>query len=297
MGVHKKINVQKLRSEHLLKKNSTDHHYIPIFFSKGFVNSHGLLYVYDKNKNEIQTQQKSPKSVFFEADRNTVDVIGTQQSSALEDIYYKKIDDEASLIIRKLRNEVADNPHVEIGDIEHFLRFLIKLYWRIPATDITSSDVIDRTKIMSDSISPEKLRDDQTFRKLLRSQIAYHTLKQIELSPIDTISTPSLRQFPKDIFVLGDNPLVYRTAPKLFREFGETDLMIAISSSRIFSLTSVKMKVFERSKAMMYNAFIIHQSLRYVVCSDRNILTEAVTSYNECIRRGDLLQCPDMIFS
>ena len=56
----------------LKKKRSKRHHYIPKFLIKEFTDEQGLLYIYDKIKDKFLTNKRSPKSIFFENDRNTI---------------------------------------------------------------------------------------------------------------------------------------------------------------------------------------------------------------------------------
>lgn len=47
---------------------------------------------------------------------------------------------------------------------------------------------------------------------------------------------------------------------------------------------------------MLLNALIIHQSVRYVVCSDINLLNKVVEFYNELCKKGCLNSLAEFIF-
>jgi|SRR6056300_1579384 hypothetical protein len=67
-----------------LNNTSRRHHYLPRFYIKGFVNSDGNLYAYNKTTRAIKS--KSPKQVYFEWNRNLVDVEG-QENDFIEKLY------------------------------------------------------------------------------------------------------------------------------------------------------------------------------------------------------------------
>lgn len=107
--------------------NSHRHHYIPKFLIKNFLDDEGLLWVYDKRKKTFS--KKSPKSIFFEWDRNLFD-IGGKQSDNLEKVYAEFDDLLAATVNRVLTTH-------EMSAIDRsliiFLAALMK--WRVPASD------------------------------------------------------------------------------------------------------------------------------------------------------------------
>ncbi len=94
------MNIETTDFNKYLKKLSSRHHYIPQFLISGFANSDGLLYLYDKHKDKILKKPRPPKSIFFENDRNTLDLSNTTKTSIIEDFLYKEIDDKTSKVIK-----------------------------------------------------------------------------------------------------------------------------------------------------------------------------------------------------
>src|SRR4051812_42328228 len=116
-------------------KASTRHHYVPAFYSKGFTNSAGFFYVYDKQTDEIGRKKRSPKSIFFEDDRNTI--FFDKETSILEDYFFKELDNRSKVAIERLREkpnsvELLSNDNSADVDL-----FVLNLFWRIPKTDYT----------------------------------------------------------------------------------------------------------------------------------------------------------------
>ena len=83
---------KQFKENDFLKNYSVRHHYIPKFLSSGFTNADGLLFIYDKNKDRILSTPKPPKSIFFEHERNTLEVTSESKSSFIEDFLYSDID-------------------------------------------------------------------------------------------------------------------------------------------------------------------------------------------------------------
>lgn len=65
-------------------EKSHKHHYLPVFYLKGFTNQENQFFVFDKLYESIKI--KYPTNSFFEIDRNTA-TIGDKRSSLLEEIY------------------------------------------------------------------------------------------------------------------------------------------------------------------------------------------------------------------
>ena len=65
---------------------SRRHHYIPQFLIKKFADSDNMLYLYDKEKKTFAKEKRSPKSIFFEMNRNILDFGGTANDN-LEKLY------------------------------------------------------------------------------------------------------------------------------------------------------------------------------------------------------------------
>jgi hypothetical protein len=66
------MNFEGIDMEKFFQRNSSRHHYMPKFLIEGFKNTKGTLFVYDKKHNKIIDKGKSPKSIFYEWDRNTI---------------------------------------------------------------------------------------------------------------------------------------------------------------------------------------------------------------------------------
>ena len=161
------------------EKKSSRHHYIPQFFLRGFTNSKGLLYIYDKEEDRILQSPRPPKSIFFEKDRNTIRFSELFESSMIEDNLYSIIDTESSEVVKYFREEELAEIDFNTENTAQLQFFLITLFWRIPKTDFTAEDVIDRSEIVSQYLDPEIIRNDPAFRKFQRASLAKHHIEEI----------------------------------------------------------------------------------------------------------------------
>lgn len=261
------------------KKDSSRHHYLPIFFINGFTNDLGKLFVYDKLKDEINQESKSPKSVFFEWDRNTINVTNDTESSVIEDLLYTKLDSKCSEVIKHFNQPTFENILLNEENMSAFLIFVIVLFWRIPFTDWAVNDILDRAKINSQSIDPDVLRKDESFRKMQRIQLINHTIDQIIGAYQNFKIFSSVQQFNQDVFVLGDSPLIFKFLPNKYQDFVTSEYFIAINSRRLYSSTQKEPIKYSITNIRNYNYAVINQSNRYVVCANLDLLKSTIDNY------------------
>lgn len=276
-------------------KKSSRHHYIPQFLLNGFVNSNGNLYVFDKQKDRILNKSSSPKSIFFERDRNTVEITETIDSSIIEDVLYSKIDSQSSKVVKYFQQESLEKINFEVENTAHFEFFLIDLFWRIPKTDFAVEDLMNRSEITSKGVDPEVLRNDPTYRKLQRAGLFKHHIDEMVKSGNKVSKSVNVHQSNSTAYVIGDYPLLFRKTPHLFSEFGEVDFLIAISSERLYSSTIKPLKTTGKN-SYMYNAAIIEQSTRYIACADKDELSKSIEFYNELKKQGLIFSATELAF-
>ena len=281
----KKMDVNDLDIEKFKKKNSSRHHYIPQFLIEGFTNADGVTYVYDKKRDKILNKPKAPKAIFFERDRNTVNLPDNKQSSILEDILFQKIDNIGSEIVKYFQNTELSKVEFNYDNSAHFLFFLVTLFWRIPLTDFATIELANQTDIQSKDISSISLKNDDN-SKLQTSGLILHTLNEMKNSSSSSKKWINLHQMSEEMLVLGDNPLLNRKTSDKFSEFGKGDFLIALTSRRIYSSTKDNLGGLPVFNAVKYNTAVINQSLRYVCCGNLDFLKKSVKTYKEFRKLG-----------
>jgi len=290
------MNSENFDINRVLRKISTRHHYIPRFLIEGFTNGNGFLYVFDKKKNKIFPKPRSVKSIFFELDRNTISLKEGLESSVIEDELYSRMDDKASKIIKHFQKGELDIIDFTDESTAQFIFFLITLFWRIPYSDYAAMDLMDRSETISNVIIPEILMHKPTIQKIQRAGLFNHTIDEMRGAGEKGNICVNIHQFKKDVFVIGDNPLLFKRIPQLFSEFGEIDLLIALSSRRIYSSTKNELKNFKATNALQYNAAVINQSIRYICSSNIEVLKQSVQCYIEQRCKGSELMLAQEAF-
>jgi len=280
------MSKSKPLSEKILEKNSSRHHYIPQFLIKGFTDSNGLLHIYDKQSDKILTNQRPPKSIFFETDRNTIEIKSGLKSSIIEDSIYSEIDNETSKVVKHYQTEELTKINFNIEDTGILFFFLISSFWRIPKTDYAFEDFMNRTVITNTNIDPEKLKNDPDIRKLFRSTVFDHHINEIYNHGKQGLKLYNIHQNENPIYVIGDYPFLLRNQPHELSKFYDTDILFAVSSTRLFSCTNDSLINFGPENSYSYNAAIIHQSEKYVACRDLHSLEQSVKLYKELKRIG-----------
>ena len=87
-------------------------------------------------------------------------------------------------------------------------------------------------------------------------------------------------ELEKDIFIIGDNPILFQDTPSTFEDLYDMDNMIALTPRRIFTNSLKEFDTFGFSKALEYNHFMISQSKRFVCSGDKKLL-EASVEYHK----------------
>ncbi|WP_456423516.1 DUF4238 domain-containing protein [Lutibacter sp.] len=264
------------------KRISKRHHYIPKFLIKEFTDEQGLLYIYDKTKDKFLDNKRSPKSIFFENDRNTIVYDESKKTSLIEDDFFMKLDNISAKIITTLQKEKNNKELLTEDNLTLLDFFIINLFWRLPLTDFAVKDLIQRAKITSSGIEPDEIKNDLGWNKMLRIGLYKETIEQMKNSPTKRKEyCARMTEFEKDLFVIGDYPFLFKNHLGKFTDLVEDDYLIAISSKRIISSSSNKLPNFNINMFLNYNAAIIDQSKQYIASNDLKTLKGSVEFYKK----------------
>lgn len=262
-----------------MEAKSWRHHYIQQFLINGFINSHKKVFVYDKKKDEILKNEKSTKSVLFEKHKNTIFFNNNKSTSIIEDELFNKFDNDFSIFIKYLQNVESTKPNIfDNKTISDFIIFILNLFWRIPSTDKISKNIIEKS--VSKLTNYTELKNDNSFMKQQRTLLYRNTLnntKNLKRKKIGCFTR--LFEIEKNMFLIGDNPIVYNKKPNTFDDLFDLDFCIAISSNRLVMNSLIEVKEFEYNNIMNYNYSVLNQSERYICSGDRNLLDACVIYY------------------
>lgn len=111
------------------QKLSRKHHYLPRYYLKGFSNSDGTFFVYDKETGNIFTS--IPGDSFFENHLNTINFSDGSKSDFLEHVH-TELEGKSWESFDNIRTSNLKDP-VQSLDKMHLYLFLHFLHWRLPS--------------------------------------------------------------------------------------------------------------------------------------------------------------------
>jgi Protein of unknown function (DUF4238) len=275
---------------------STKHHYLPVFYLKGFSNKKQLLNIYDKSRDAFLTNQ-NPKSIFYVNHLNNFRH-NKRVKMSLEERLFTPLDTKAFDIFEKIRNfDITEKD--PLTPIERFslLHYLIILYWRSPFSDNNYLEIIKRegflnkyfsatdsnNKELTDADIPDMLDSisaNGELIKIFKHTVSYSNgpMKEIyelydKWHPFSILlDTPSL--------ITGDKPfLINNSSPSIDKTFDE--LIFNISHNRLLILSDNAPKFIDKVFMTQINIAILQQSDRFVVHHDINYLRNLVSIYKQ----------------
>jgi len=115
--------------------NSWRHHYIPVFYLRGFADGSGKLHIYDKKKGKIIRKSQPPKAFFFIKNRHTLLNIRGDYDDFMETSLYKTFDDITSKAIQELSHNAVSVFNDDLMFLSKLVMFINGLIYRIPKYD------------------------------------------------------------------------------------------------------------------------------------------------------------------
>lgn len=161
--------------------SSTNHHYIPKYYLKGFCRPDGTFDVYDKKYRKFKKAPQSPTTAFFERNRNTIKFKG-QRTDEIEKIY-ARLENDISQLFDLIRKDTNTDILLSSDGI-YLLKLHIAIqFWRLPKCDnfanqylktrtlkeIDHLTSIVKPKLMTSQQVSELIQGDNGFRHYFRS--------------------------------------------------------------------------------------------------------------------------------
>jgi hypothetical protein len=269
-----------------LNTDSTNHHYVPKYHVDGFLNDSGLLYRYDKDKDRIIKNPQGSKGVFFEEHRNSLSIDATTKVSLFE-AYYTVIDTLLPVALKLLRKRASYDKVLLSELYEHLDILLIDLYWRNPNTDSLFDKLFDSASVTLNEIPDvsetvaNQIKTTPGLKQLCRIQIVQQTMEHVQ-SYIN--QGHSIRKSMVDYnipqFCLGDMPFVMRYPASNHTDLISMPLIVPISSTKLYVRNIPDGRIWDSMTANILNALIIRHSTKMVVCSNKQILEQAIKTFH-----------------
>lgn len=264
------------------------HHYLPVFYLKGFTKESGLIRVYDVEKKKFikNGREFSTESYFFEKNGNTM-FLGDKKHDFIEKAY-SDLENNVSIILTKVNENDSSNKFgINEYDVQFLNLFANLMYWRLPHRkelleiilnntdlDYVGLKVLDRDGVRKNE-SENKLKNNPEFIKAYKLFFSFaDTIRSAKNKmPYKILSRPE--QLP---FLCSDNPVIFE---KEFPNINEDGYVLPLSGTRAFIKTS-KEKDFPSYLWLLFDIILYKQAKKYVSCTNLEyieILEETFTKY------------------
>lgn len=261
------------------------HHYIPKFYLKGFTDQTGHFYVYDHSKGATDESPKSPRSYFFERDRNTFELPEGELDDFIETSFYNAFDNLSKYAFEKLRAEGTSAINNDFRSLSSIIQFISGIFYRIPKYDDFHNNEIlngNRKYFLPIFRKPgidvrEEYYQENKHRPLYRYACRFF-LSLHGIVPVgDELKKWYVYEFKSENkrhrFITGDCPLVIDDE-KLFNTNVEIILM-PLTERHIAIRSNVEIDRNLNLVELMYflNLYILQNSAKYVCSSNKELLS------------------------
>ena len=255
---------------------SSKHHYIPVFYLKGFTNESGTFAIYDKKKDSLKRPLFYPKSHFFEENRNTLDINGKKTDFIEKG--YQILEEKTKSIFKELQQA---NGHIKLNSSKIFdlQLFILSTYWRIPKTDGKLNSLLNSYNLSYFGINLVKSQTGKSVQskridELLKTNGFIEGLRPIFpiLQFTKTRNNEDLENWNiyysggSNVHITGDNPIVIRNSSS--QNLLSKELIIPLTNKQILirSYNKFITKTLAPEFSLKLDLLIFRQSSIYV-CS------------------------------
>lgn len=280
--------------------NSKRHHYIPKFFIKNFTDEDGKLFVYNKEKDTILKNKQSPKGIFFENNRNTVDFSGHKLDNLEQ--FYSELDSKIAIDYLN----IIKNKTVTPEELTSLIFLVNLLKWRVPKSDLqfnklkndlSKEELAIKIQIKNQNNDTAKntishIENSDIFKESKRILLSILPLLEENLLEIHNHSFFQINSvFPS---LIGDNPVIMENCD--LNKIG--NFIFPLSSDITFIYK-------QKSKREMNNGalFCFHRDLtildnssNFIGCKSKEHLEKVIKMYKKIKEDGKTAELEQQIF-
>jgi hypothetical protein len=272
------------------------HHYIPQFYLKLFTNDNGNYHVFDKKYNKFRNDPQSPKTSFFEYNRNIIK-INNLNTDVLEKLY----SDFENNFAKFLKYITSTHYEIEIldnRDLIYTLKCYIAMqFWRLPFNDFYIDKYIlninkkscrnilvdnNGNNFLDDNICGNLIKKDKYFRYYFRCFILPFLFFNI-FSHDDNMETWRIYNTEKDnrfSFICADSPIIFNNINDFIMFKGK--IFFPLTKNKILLISENGFPDnFPDSYWAYINMALYEQSNRYLTVLDKNYLFELQNIYQD----------------
>jgi hypothetical protein len=290
---------------------STRHHYIPIFYLKGFLNNNNEFAIFDKKRKVLKKGYFSPKSHFFEDNRNTLIDSEGELCDSLEQLYME-YDTKMSKLFERLRLDTEGSYFLNSMNIQELKFFIAQMFWRIPESDSLFERFFEgkspkelgveirqhcgETDIEAPQEMQEGMFDNPNFRKMCRHLTLPLNTFKILLQESDINNWNYYYGDSEPISLCSDNPIVFKN-PTQFFDF-QDDLILPLTAKKILVFTrNKKPSVLTLGFKANLDLMLFNNANRYVCGPNRDYLNKVAETYYKFDKKISYEQLKRELFS
>ncbi|BAO55875.1 DUF4238 domain-containing protein [Nonlabens marinus] len=257
---------------------SSRHHYLPVFYLKGFLNRNKKFYIFDVEQQTFKKNSKefSPKSYFFENNANTV-FLDSKESDFLE-FFHSKLDNMASKIFSIMEKSTANNRYgISEVDIPVLKLFISQVHGRLPESKKVIQEFLrihglkEFGIIMNNDKDGERengLSGNNEFQKGLSLMMAFRNFYLGTQSNLPYSISSYSSDCPK---MISDNPIIFKSSDS--SNIWKEDLVFPLTGTKLF-IASKNQNQQSLSFKFLADLIMFKQARKHVGFSDTLYLYE-----------------------
>jgi len=267
---------------------SQKHHFLPVFYLKGFTGNNGQFKIFDIEKQDFKKKGKyfSPSSHFYRSKDNTI--IGDFGESDFMEKLYEKVDNRFA----KILNIINKNSHknrfgVSEKDMPLINNFVSQIYWRSPYTKEILKDYINihSNKQLGFNINNQDGSYNEKLSMELKNIPEFYKVYKFYNSLLDSIrgfncdTQYHIFDRPKELpSICSDFPIIFEenNPTKVY----EDDYIFPLSQNRIFVRRNLTQR-FNHQLHYLIDLISLKQSVDYVATSDKGYIDYLLKLDNE----------------
>ena len=287
---------------------SKSHHYLPIFYQKGFVKGDGKHFVLDKEQDKI-LPPSIPKNKFVVNKLNTRTIHG-KKDTFIEDVYFNEIDGLSSRVLTKIKDTREEE--ISFSDKAEFAWFICNLFWRIPSSKKALTSILKNEGLENlvfdfcfddQKVIPKSEEELKILSEILNNNNLSKTHKLI--MPFNSFYSGEILAIMKNwnelnvlgenVLVTGDNPFIRKNLKtNMGNVLGE--FIFPISEKNLLTTSKEKLNVMNSELFTLINLAVLHQSDRFICCSSFNYLNQLRNIYADFLHEKEEGSIINLVF-
>lgn len=293
--------------------NSINHHYIPQLYLKGFSSDCGKIRVYDKKYGSFKKDKNTPKTVFFEKFRNTVEIKGIK-TNIIEKLY-GTLESEFARFFNIVRGGLSSQEILSKLGLDIIKQYFAIQFWRLPMLDSFADHYIKNLDLKQFgkriTINGHNIGDVDEFAQLIFEDSDFRYYFRCFFLPVLmfdvkvrdgecsywSVHNVAPDEGGWDNILCSDNPIVAENIFDLFKFEGKFIFPLSKTKLLVFYKDRTHVKHFEPDFSTRLSMLIYAQSTRYIAGANENYISSVITLYEKYYGSEKMGQLRTELFS